>query len=200
MVCAAPGGTLRTLGNYGVKPASRSPAGPIPVWIHFLYFSVRLLAPDPYLKEGTSLPSTSRFLPTQRSLELAGKEAAPRPTLSLPPRNQAVLQPRRNLLSDPGGSPRPGGQVRSFRVGRSEGLDTGPTAPRCLWPRRHAAPQPAWSRDWCGPTRRGGRAALGRGRHTVLRCALRSVWSPRPGDRASMSHQSPTVASLATRL
>lgn len=118
-VCAAPGGTLRTLGNYGVKPAFRSPAGPIPVWIHFLYFSVRLLAPDPSLKRRTSLPSTSRFLPTQRSLELAGKEAALRPTLSLPPRNQAVLQARRNLLSGPGGSPRPGGQVRSFRVGPS---------------------------------------------------------------------------------
>ncbi|XP_055291215.1 collagen alpha-1(I) chain-like [Moschus berezovskii] len=121
--------------------------------------------------------------PSSAELGAGMKEAAPRPTLSLPPRNQAALQPRRNLLSDPGGSPRPGSQVRSFRVGRSEGLDTRPTAPRCLWPRCHAAPGRP------GAVVGADQGARGRGHHTVLRCALLSVWSPRPGDRASISHQ-----------
>lgn len=168
-------------------PESRWPDPP--VWIHFLFFSVRLPAADPpsRLGEQASLPPPAS-VPHSGAWSWQARKRLPGPPSLCLRRTRQSFRRAENLLSDPGDSPRPGSQVGSFRVGRSEGLDTRPTVPRCLWPRGHAAPQPAWSRGWCGPIRRG-RAARGRGPHTVLRCALRSVWSPRPGVRASINHQ-----------
>lgn len=168
-------------------PESRWPDPP--VWIHFLLFSVRLPAADPpsRLGEQASLPPPVS-VPHSGAWSWQARKRLPGPPCLCLRGTRQSFRRAENLLSDPGDSPRPGSQVGSFRVGRSEGLDTRPTVPRCLWPRDHAAPQPAWSRGWCGPIRRG-RAARGRGPHTVLRCALRSVWSPRPG--GPRQHQPP---------